>query len=183
VYPEFKWLPWRFSKVHSTFWDSYSNQREYFDWLKSELGIEHHSGWYSVPYNTVIQHGGFGILSLYQNSLINALRSIYPGKLFDLCCVGLIDMKKRHFILGVLRVVLVIGGRRNTTHNSSLNGCYVSFEQIEKIGGGTLLKRTGGLHKLLEKYFPDQDWSTWFYFLLLLQNLDYLGSLQRHNKC
>jgi hypothetical protein len=39
IYPEHRWLPWRFPRIDKGFWDSPANRKEYFDWLLTDLGL------------------------------------------------------------------------------------------------------------------------------------------------
>jgi hypothetical protein len=48
VYPEYGWLPWKFDKHPTNFWENVNNQRKYLDWAGNELGIKDMSDWYKV---------------------------------------------------------------------------------------------------------------------------------------
>jgi hypothetical protein len=48
VYPEFKWLPWRFTVAPRKFWDDIGNQKEFLNWAGKELGIKDMSDWYII---------------------------------------------------------------------------------------------------------------------------------------
>jgi hypothetical protein len=56
--------------------------RKYFDWLATKLGLKSHNDWYRVTYEVVSKKGGLGILSRYGHSLYKALSSVYPEKEF-----------------------------------------------------------------------------------------------------
>src|SRR5689334_5049982 len=36
VYPEYKWLPWKFAQVPRGYWQSKENIKNYLDWLAEE---------------------------------------------------------------------------------------------------------------------------------------------------
>jgi hypothetical protein len=47
VYPEYEWLPWKFSKV-SNFWGDIDNQKKFMKWASLQLGIKQPSDWYAI---------------------------------------------------------------------------------------------------------------------------------------
>jgi 5-hydroxyisourate hydrolase-like protein (transthyretin family) len=50
IFPEYEWLPWRFSQVPNGFWENVQNQRKYIDWAEKQLKINEKSDWYKVSY-------------------------------------------------------------------------------------------------------------------------------------
>jgi hypothetical protein len=46
LYPEHKWLPWKFQK--SNYWDTLKNQKQFMDWAGNELGIKKMEDWYKI---------------------------------------------------------------------------------------------------------------------------------------
>ncbi len=48
VFPEYKWLPWRFSKVSKGFWDKIENRKSFVEWVEKELNIKKQEDWYNV---------------------------------------------------------------------------------------------------------------------------------------
>jgi hypothetical protein len=58
VYPEHPFIPWKFSKLQSSYWDDMENRRRFFDWLGKELSIHDKSDWYLVTKETVQKFGG-----------------------------------------------------------------------------------------------------------------------------
>ncbi len=52
VYPEHKWLPWKFQQqVPMGYWEDPSNQKKFLDWAATELEIKEMSDWYNVTLN------------------------------------------------------------------------------------------------------------------------------------
>ena len=49
-FPEQEWLPWKFDKCPSNFWENVNNQRKFLDWAGKELKINEMSDWYNVSY-------------------------------------------------------------------------------------------------------------------------------------
>ena len=50
VYPEYEWLPWKFTKCPNFYWEDVNNQRKFLDWVGKELGIKEFSDWYKVRF-------------------------------------------------------------------------------------------------------------------------------------
>lgn len=87
VYPEYDWLPWRFSHSPRSIWKSTTNLRKFFDWAGNQLGIKEAKDWNKVATNVkkicknvikikdIIRLGGKDIL---QSSLSAALSNAYP---------------------------------------------------------------------------------------------------------
>lgn len=48
MFPDYKWLPWRFNNVPINYWRSAENQRKYMDWLGEKLGFNSIEDWYSI---------------------------------------------------------------------------------------------------------------------------------------
>ena len=48
MYPEYPWLPWKFSSLPRNYWDSVDNQKKFVEWAGKELGINEMSDWYKV---------------------------------------------------------------------------------------------------------------------------------------
>lgn len=39
VYPQYLWLPWKFTKSPQHYWKKKENRRQYFDWIAEELQL------------------------------------------------------------------------------------------------------------------------------------------------
>src|SRR5690349_10879594 len=48
IYPEHKWMEWRFKIVPQGYWKSIDNQQNFFDWLYHQLGYKLMDQWYTV---------------------------------------------------------------------------------------------------------------------------------------
>jgi len=79
VYPEHKWLQWRFGNTSRSFWMDRTQQRQFFDWLGIQLGYKKMEDWYQVTKEDIYCNGGEGLLRhYYSNSRQKALRTVYP---------------------------------------------------------------------------------------------------------
>ena len=48
VYPEYDWLPWKFTVCPLGFWNDIANQRKFTEWVAKELNIKEMEDWYRV---------------------------------------------------------------------------------------------------------------------------------------
>ena len=48
VYPEYEWLPWRFSDMPKQYWSDSNTVRNYLIWVGKQLGIKEFQEWESV---------------------------------------------------------------------------------------------------------------------------------------
>jgi hypothetical protein len=79
VYPEVEWQPWRFDSIPKNYWNQLEHQTKYMEWLGDYLGIDTSSQWIGISGNQLSIHGAKKILSKYQGSLSNLLRTLYPS--------------------------------------------------------------------------------------------------------
>ena len=48
IYPDYKWLPWKFHSCPHNFWSDIKNQRWFMDWAGKQLGLKDMADWYKV---------------------------------------------------------------------------------------------------------------------------------------
>src|SRR4051812_38832409 len=48
VYPEYSWQKFHFRPVPRGYWKDVAHQRELFDWIAEEFGLETQLDWYSI---------------------------------------------------------------------------------------------------------------------------------------
>jgi very-short-patch-repair endonuclease len=78
IYPEYKWLPWKFIQVSSGFWDNLVNQREYMDWLFKELKYETMEDWYNLTRIIMQKYNGLTLFVKNKCSSFYLLSNIFP---------------------------------------------------------------------------------------------------------
>jgi hypothetical protein len=78
TFPEYEWLPWKFGRASSGYWDDIQNQRKFFDWIAKKMKVTEFSDWQKVTTNDIKENGGSAILTRYNSSLHTALAAIYP---------------------------------------------------------------------------------------------------------
>jgi hypothetical protein len=54
MFPEYEWLPWKFSHSAKHFWEDVRNQRRFMEWAAKQLNIKGQSDWYNVTYMVTI---------------------------------------------------------------------------------------------------------------------------------
>ena len=94
VFDDLTWLPWKFGRVSHQFWKDKENQKNYMNWISSQLNIQKPQDWFDVtaeviynhlpqkiplPYiQKLIERDGFSLLSLYGFSMRKLLVTVYP---------------------------------------------------------------------------------------------------------
>jgi hypothetical protein len=48
VYPEYEWLPWKFTQSPKNYWIDIQNKKKFLDWAGKQLGIKEPSDWHKV---------------------------------------------------------------------------------------------------------------------------------------
>lgn len=161
VYPEKRWFPWLFTQIPIGYWASRANHKKYLDWLWDELNLKRFEDWYNVSNNTVVQRGGRGLLTHYQDSLRKALAAIYPHYKwlpwkFVNTQIGLWRDKTLHreFMDHVAEMLSINGP----------DGWYrVTKAQVEQLGGHHLLQQHYGgiLYNALATVYPEMHLQPW----------------------
>src|SRR5258708_28965908 len=69
VYPAHDWnMPWKFGHVPQGFWAKLENQRQFFDWIFTQLGFQVMDDWYSVTISTIHKLGGKRLMNAYYSN-------------------------------------------------------------------------------------------------------------------
>src|SRR5690606_24628536 len=48
IYPDHPWLPWKFQKLSTGYFNKIENRYRYMEWLSQELSMDHPDRWYSI---------------------------------------------------------------------------------------------------------------------------------------
>lgn len=80
VFPQFEFLPWKFSRAPRGFWEKKENQLAYMKWLAKELKREEGipEQWYTVSRSDFVANFGTGLLNKFNGSHTEALMTLYP---------------------------------------------------------------------------------------------------------
>lgn len=80
-FPEIEWKEeWFVSSIPQSFWRSLSNQRDFMERVKKSLGVQEPRDWGRVTTRVLEQLGGSSLLSAYQGSVLNILKTVYTGE-------------------------------------------------------------------------------------------------------
>lgn len=155
-YPERAWLPWKFHCAPK-FWKSVDNQREYFQWLGKELGVEHLDDWYKVLNQKVIGNNYAGtLLKLYNYSPSKALMACYPDHEWK---PWKFQMTTQNYFNAHDHVSKYLSELAEKFSIQTLDDWYrVDRVQLHQQGAGRLLAKFGGLHGILKQQYPDYPW-------------------------
>jgi very-short-patch-repair endonuclease len=84
LYPEYKWLDWKFKHTSNNYWKNIKNQKEYAKWLGKELGYTTNEDWYNISGEIIKNNHGGGLLAIYyKDSPIQFIVSIFPDYSWD----------------------------------------------------------------------------------------------------
>jgi hypothetical protein len=78
VFPEHKWLPWKFEVTPTGFWSEIENRRMFVHWFAEEKGLSRLEQWYEVSTSDIRTAGGMSLVAMHGESLIRLLREAYP---------------------------------------------------------------------------------------------------------
>eukprot|EP01118_Nematostelium_gracile_P002202 TRINITY_DN12432_c0_g1_i1.p1 TRINITY_DN12432_c0_g1~~TRINITY_DN12432_c0_g1_i1.p1 ORF type:complete len:374 (-),score=47.94 TRINITY_DN12432_c0_g1_i1:428-1549(-) len=85
VYPDHKWLPWKFAdRMIKGMWDNQKLQREFIHYLAQQLKIKEMEDWYGLSHTQIDQHGGAGLLERFDNSSSLMITTMFPKHEWDL---------------------------------------------------------------------------------------------------
>jgi hypothetical protein len=48
VFPEYDWLPWKFSVTPKNYWDDPKNQKRFIEWAAKELNVNQPEEWNNI---------------------------------------------------------------------------------------------------------------------------------------
>jgi hypothetical protein len=48
MYPDYEWLPWKFTFTPKGFWSDQQNQRAFIDWVGKQLKYKNKEDWYNI---------------------------------------------------------------------------------------------------------------------------------------
>jgi len=156
LHPSVCWLPWRFSKVPTQFWENPENKRSCFTWVESCLNVKIPEDWYKVTREDVQRAGGGGLLQCYNNSLSLMVISSLPD--YDWNLFGFVRVPKGYWDVWNNGVHYLHKLAEKLKINE-VNDWYNVFPvEIMRFHGNTLLQRHHGLFGLLRCYFPETSW-------------------------
>ena len=76
IYSEHKWRIWKF-RTPKDYWSNKENQKEYLNWLASDLGLKNMEDWYNITEGIIAANGGSVLIRMYGSSM-KLLESSFP---------------------------------------------------------------------------------------------------------
>jgi hypothetical protein len=58
VYPDHKWLEWKFDRVSASFWSDKENRKAFLDWAFKDLQLTSMADWYNIQGDAIYKRGG-----------------------------------------------------------------------------------------------------------------------------
>lgn len=140
-------------------------QRAEFDKLGTLLGVKSLEDWYKVSYKQVRGHLGTGILKRHADSLIKALKSIYPAHIW---VEWRFQSAPRHFWKSAVNrrrffehVGAAVLGITDFSSPAQMEKWYnISVESFAAVAGrsGLAVVGAGSPSKALKEVFPEHKW-------------------------
>eukprot|EP01125_Pyxidicula_operculata_P009004 TRINITY_DN2973_c0_g1_i1.p1 TRINITY_DN2973_c0_g1~~TRINITY_DN2973_c0_g1_i1.p1 ORF type:complete len:519 (+),score=100.26 TRINITY_DN2973_c0_g1_i1:46-1602(+) len=170
IYPDKKWLPWKFSKVPIAYWDDKKNQMEYIQWLREELNLKNEDDMYTLSFQTINKFCGGGLLSKYKNSIISLLNGVYPEHKWYPWMFSKVpstywrtESNQKEYILWLFdkltdgKNISYMNGDQPAEEWYSLTILFVQ----QNYGSGLLSVHRNSLSGMLSSIFPDLKWRVW----------------------
>jgi len=159
VFPERKWLPFRFGRVPHDYWTSLDHQRDFLEFVAPQLNVKEGDldGWYQVRSSELIDVGARGLLSLYNGSFSKLLTAAYPDHPWD---DSKFTFKPHNYWNSLKNQQTFMEELGKKIGLQDLDGWYsVEKSTVIAMGGGSLLTLyKGSLSKLLAGVYPDHSW-------------------------
>lgn len=74
-HPDYSWRPWLFRKVPNGFWADPDNRRDYYTWLRAQLGFRSNRRWSELTREQVKQTGAATLLHSRFRGSMSAMRA------------------------------------------------------------------------------------------------------------
>ena len=130
-------------------------QREIFNQIEKKYNIKTHSDWYKYSKLIVKKNGGSGILRLYNGSLYQSLKSIYPSFQWELTKFSSHE-KWEYIHMNIKEYLLSIQKRFKVERKE--DWFRISNLQLDRENFG-LFQKVGGIFYLLKSNYPSESWN------------------------
>lgn len=162
IYPDYEWLEWKFTQTSKNFWNDIENHKKYTEWLGNKLGYTEKEHWYNITYNIIAEHHGGGVLSKYNSSPIQFLKTIYPDYewlewKFGMASPGTwTDINNHKKYAEWLRNIL--------GYTEPEQWYNISKSDFDNNSGGGLLSvcyNSSPIKFVMDMYYPEYEWLEW----------------------
>jgi hypothetical protein len=79
IYPDYDWLPWKFEKLSTGYFNRIENRYRYIQWLSQELLIRYPEQWYGINAITLQRnYYGESLMRRYGDSIVKLMIDLFP---------------------------------------------------------------------------------------------------------
>jgi len=164
VYDDYHFLPWRFERVPSEFWEKVDNRKAYISWLITTVNVKQAD---QLRTQHFVEHHGLGLLLKYKSSpsaIISSLQA--PSDSIPSSFEEAIPFKKKHFWQSIEKQ------KQFASHLASVLGFdwrdmerwyRVTPQDFYAHGGGGMLRNyfNSSPYQYIKAVFPDYRWLPW----------------------
>ena len=163
IYPEYDWLPWKFTSTPQNYWNNIENQQKYTKWLKDTLEYKSMEDWYNISYEIIKRNYGSGLVAhKYNGSPYLLLKTVYPD--YDWLPWKFHSGVPQNYWEDIENHKKYVFWLKDTLKIKSMEEWYtISYEIIKQYNGSGLISReyNGSPYLLLKIIYPDYDWLPW----------------------
>ena len=156
IYPEYKWLFWKFTSAPNNSWDSKENQLEYLTCLGKELGYTSMKDWYQITQNDFQNNYGANLLLKYDGSPYKLLKSLLENHhwlfwKFTVAPNHCWDQKEKQLEY-MDWLAEELGFRQKSDWYK------FKCKDLQDYNGISLMKYYKNIYELLKSIYPTYDW-------------------------
>jgi hypothetical protein len=143
-------------------WKDKINQKKFLEFIEKEFNFKSLEDWYKLKASELIERGGRGLLSRYNDSLFYLLSANYPEydwKPWLFCKVP------QSFWINKENQKKYLNWFAKKFNIKNLNDWYnISSKLFLKNGGGGLINNYGqSVYHMLQAIYPEHDWKPWLF--------------------
>ena len=161
AFPNYEWLPWRFSRKPLGFWHKLSNRKWFMRWLVNDKKFNSPDDYYKITSTMIKDNGGGTLLSSHYDSVFSLVSSTFPEYefypwLFPRIKRGFWKSKKNR------RWYLDWFGQKMGYKKQS-DWYSIKQDDINFYSGGRLLTQYRYLSQMVTELMPQYDWKPWLF--------------------
>lgn len=178
VFPEYKWLTWKFTHVPSNYWKEAEHQRQFLDWVATQLNIKQWEDWYDITQHQLSDQGAGHVMGMYHNnSPSQMLMSVYPEYQWLEWCFGRVphsfwgSIENRRQYMDWIAQSLSIHHYEEWYH--------LTQREVIENGGFIIAHKlyNNSTSEMIQSLYPEYNWVSWKFTWAKLN----LNSAQHHN--
>jgi aromatic ring-cleaving dioxygenase len=162
VFPQERWLPWKFTVTANNIWKDKQNHKDYAIWLGEKLNYKNMEDWYKITAKDIHSNHGCGLLhNYYNNSPLQFLKSVFPQERwlpwkFTMAPMNTWENKENHKTYAIW-----LGEKLNYKKMEDWNK--ITLKDIHSNHGRGLLNNyyNDSPLQFLKSVFPQERWLPW----------------------